>query len=1445
MRPVASPSESSPRTSGESAYVSTVGARRLRPLRPAVAVVVLVGAVCAPLAAQRLVRLEKTTVVETAKLRGGLTISHTADWSVMPTRFANMKELVRGRFDGQAPTDPNSRIKITYENRRSRAEAVGRLNDISFGVGANPDAFLSIAGWPAIQHHRVDRREQRNRDRKYKSETIIRVTTAIAVDDTLIRIEAILPPDAKADMIDESKQIARSIGVTLVGDENQTKQELETLRRQAEQRKAAAPVPVAPANAPAPQGAAAASDTGASANQRIFNGGNGELEIAVSPDGQFVVIGRQSRWVTSTDGGQTYGPVGFIPFTGGDPSLAYGVSGSFYYAGILGGCRAADAAGPEGYTCTGMARSDDNGATFPFVTPAVFCPNRATAPTPSYPGECFPDQEHIAADRWNAAVGGDQVYSTWRNFDATDQDPALVCTQDSGQTWTAPIDVGTGSFPRINVGQDGFVYVVYRSGGNYMLNKFSSCATGLVVQAGFPVVVAARNPVTCPFAGHDRCDQNPSSQMIAADDTNANHLYFVSGQSTGASNDDIIVRDSLDGGLTWPAARNVRVNAAATGARIMPWVCTTGGTAFLTWYDRRNATAGNNDLTEYWGGSASVDGGNNLVSGGDFVISEVQDAWCASGWPCGGGRSTGDSESCSVQPQLSGTCCDNTQTGCPGSGVRCDFSQGALADNLCPAGETCNTGGGCPKYGDYNGNACMLGRLYTGWASATPPPGVASSGSIDILTEARTMQNVAPTASCQNFEDVADGDCCITVDVADIDNGSMDPNGVGDIDTLCITAVDGADVGCQQSVEVCDDGTFNTHTVTLTITDLQNASSSCDAEVDVIDNTDPTTTCDATAGLADENCEYDMPFTATIDDNCCVNPDDVTVNVSLTTANATLGTPSISKVSSNNGTRVEVSGTVLVSDLTSCPATVEVTVDAVDCWGNSTTQCVVTADVNEEIPPVIVCPDPITLARGDKLCNTDVQDWLDSTTATDNCDTDVDIVDDSVSNGFDCGFPFDSTTTVTWTATDDCGNTSECSSTITIEPAHRIAATNKGSVLIYSNVEIKWDADGNVIQDTVLEITNDYAQNVYVQFYFVNGDDPRDGVYAGDPPQLIAEGEPGWNNVDCQALLTMNQPLYWSVSSGSPLGCQPFGVLDPGDPPGRPDPESATGGRVLRGYVYAWAVDNAGEEIRWNHLSGSATVVHYGDASAWEYNAYAASTTCLAQGERPLDCSEFDANGTCCVADVVPGQLDLDAFQYDIAFDRLLLSFVASGSSVLSGGDASVQVDTDLTLHPVSQDLRSESAGPVTTRAQFDIWNMNERRFSGTQRCLTCWDQTLLSRFDAPNHFILQNLQSDYGKARIDGGGNDAACDGFSQSAALLGVTSKLLSFNGVSINLAASGRTLVGQGMESATIRNDIIRPPGELIGVLITPDAQPIDLGLRSTIQTDKVAAPREGGR
>jgi hypothetical protein len=376
----------------------------------------------------------------------------------------------------------------------------------------------------------------------------------------------------------------------------------------------------------------------------------------------------------------------------------------------------------------------------------------------------------------------------------------------------------------------------------------------------------------------------------------------------------------------------------------------------------------------------------------------------------------------------------------------------------------------------------------------------------------------------------------------------------------------------------------------------------------------------------------------------------------------------------------------------------------------------------------------------------------------------------------------------------------------------RVSTTQKGSLLIFPDVEIKWDDAGNVLQDTVIDLTNDYAGQVYVQLYFINGDAPLEETFVGFPVMRMDEAEPGWNWADCRLPLTSDQPVFWSALTGEPRGCQPFSVLDPPalyGKPGRPDPETGGATRVLRGYVLAWAVrqnptTQQWEEIRWNHLKGDAVVVNYAQGSAFEYNAFAFQ-------------AHLGANGAFLPT---PGELSLDGLEYDMPFDELLLDFYASGSSVFSRGiegqpnSTTVSVDTDLTLLPVSVDLRQDNTGPVTTKVEVEIWNEFETKFSGTRRCITCWDQTLLSNYvrsvAIPNHFLRSNLRTDKGKARINGVAstecddiNEPFFDNDSVNASLLGMATKVLSFNGS--DLDTTGLNLVGMGEQAGLIQYDI----------------------------------------
>jgi HYDIN/CFA65/VesB family protein len=712
---------------------------------------------------------------------GAITIRYPAGWSSPPRRFANMDEIINIPADKQDTLEPTVRIKITVVTRTDHADAARQLREIA-SENTSRAASMRIGGWPAIQRRHLGIRQQPDDGSKFADKMVLTVTTAIAAGNLLVRLEASLPSAATQALISQVEAIERSVTFATQGNPARADLDMLDLHRRGAPRPARVALPSTPQ--PASRNAAVANDATASATRlalarssanppqwpfqdppltRLFVGGNGELEVAASNNGRNIVVARQRLFRSSTDGGQTFSAAASLPFTNsdGDPSLAVARSGNFYMAGL--GCFDAT----PSVRCVPMAQAPSTGQPFTFLNNSVTCPSTGA-------NACSPDQEHIAADRVNAGTGGgDQVYVVWRNFDSTDQDPAIVCSQDSGATWTAvPINVESpGLVPRIAVGQDGFVYVIYRASfpnGNIRLNKYSSCRNGLTQQVVFPVTVAAVTDVTCPVSGLDRCNLGGnilSSHTVAVDDTNANHVYVAYADSSGGA-ENVLVRDSLNGGQTWLPARVVTLNAAAAGRRFMPWVSTGGGEAFVAWYDRRAASPASNDLTEYFGGRARLDTLGNLVAGPEFKISKVVDPQCASGWPSAP-RSPADATSCNA-PQLAGVC--------SGGAGRCDFNVG------CPAPQTCNTGGGAPKYGDYNGTATGAGRFFTAFASATSPPEITPpSAAIDVFFTTLLVGNVP---QIQVPSGVAFGTVCAgsagqaTLSICNTGNASLSVTGI-------------------------------------------------------------------------------------------------------------------------------------------------------------------------------------------------------------------------------------------------------------------------------------------------------------------------------------------------------------------------------------------------------------------------------------------------------------------------------------------------------------------------------------------------------------------------------------------------------------------------------------------------------------------------------------------
>jgi hypothetical protein len=375
------------------------------------------------------------------------------------------------------------------------------------------------------------------------------------------------------------------------------------------------------------------------------------------------------------------------------------------------------------------------------------------------------------------------------------------------------------------------------------------------------------------------------------------------------------------------------------------------------------------------------------------------------------------------------------------------------------------------------------------------------------------------------------------------------------------------------------------------------------------------------------------------------------------------------------------------------------------------------------------------------------------------------------------------------------------------DPTLRVRAAEKGSVLYLSKVDVRWDKNGHVIRDTFISLTNDHPDDVRVLMYFVNGDEPLPA----------ANGErfhPGWNFVDNAVTLTGNQPIYWSAATGAGTvgGLSPFFVLDPGMPPGRPVGDGTTD-RMIRGFIVGFATNASGAPIRFNHLSGAATIIDYRQTSAWEYPAFAFRGIAGTHGA-PIG---------------VAGTLKLDGEDYATGYEQLLISFMATGSASLSAENRLVQALGKATIHPVDLDVRMNAydGGPVTTRVMVDIWNENEVKFSGTSICVTCWNSTLLSAYASPNQFALDHLQTERGKARFRST-TGPACDDTAPHdlVSLLGLIEQELRFDGV-VHLGQverAGGPMFGMGLRSAVIRYDVEGLPPEAPADKVEREIRPL---------------------
>ncbi len=275
------------------------------------------------------------------------------------------------------------------------------------------------------------------------------------------------------------------------------------------------------------------------------------------------------------------------------------------------------------------------------------------------------------------------------------------------------------------------------------------------------------------------------------------------------------------------------------------------------------------------------------------------------------------------------------------------------------------------------------------------------NGNVSTCTaEVTVVDMVAPMAMCKNITLELGADGTASIDSNAVDNGSTDACGIASFST------DHTTFDCSHLGE---------NTVEMTVVDNHGNESSCTATVTVVDVTGPALTCpaDITVNTLPSDCNQNVIMPTLFPTDVC-------------TGSATYEYVSVNITFIETG--IDTFALFPVGDT-------EVTVIATDGFGN-TSECSFNITVIDNIDPVITGCDDIgnIIVDGDiTQCGANVS-WDETLiNANDNCSgqgSGVAITSDHASGDL---FPV-GTTTVTYTATDDSGNTATCSFDVTVNP---------------------------------------------------------------------------------------------------------------------------------------------------------------------------------------------------------------------------------------------------------------------------------------------------------------------------------------------------------------------------------------------------------------------------
>ena len=365
-------------------------------------------------------------------------------------------------------------------------------------------------------------------------------------------------------------------------------------------------------------------------------GGANDYQLGINPGGH-VTESVLSRAHVTFDGGQSWStfPIysNFAYQGTGDPALAFDASGHAYYATL--GFRFV---GPGNATNPDVlvANSGDKGKSWSVSRVA------AGSGTAGSVGDLL-DKEYVAA--W----GDGNAIVTFGDFKLAQKGSFVSAriyasvTHDAGAHWSAPqlisgsLDQAFVSVP--TVAADGSIYVAFMNTtdlttgrDDYEVVKVDP-ATGAALGDPVKVATVIDGATDYPIAFGRQTYQDSvfrtwAAGNITADPTDAQHLAVVwsdmrnsttpapSDPYAATTNSDVIVSQSLDGGLTWSDP----VALAAPGDQFMPWgAYDTSGLLHIGTFDRSQDPA--NHLYNY--SLASETSSHSLAFGALTPVSTV------------------------------------------------------------------------------------------------------------------------------------------------------------------------------------------------------------------------------------------------------------------------------------------------------------------------------------------------------------------------------------------------------------------------------------------------------------------------------------------------------------------------------------------------------------------------------------------------------------------------------------------------------------------------------------------------------------------------------------------------------------------------------------------------------------------------------------------------------